>query len=174
MGHEAIAVADGLFGGILQAARGDPGTNCFSIFELLGHTGIEVQEFVKLLLRRHVGLGIAARIDGQTNTDKRISGKRIIVKGDDPEPAALETMVQCALVVGDRQRVMSVIKGRHIHHVGKQGARMMFQAGRILAQAETVGEDTLVSRAVDEIAGANFFPCRCLELYPLLDRSQRP
>ena len=45
---------------------------------------------------------------------------------------------------------------------------MMFQAGRIFAQAKTIREDALVSRAVDEIAGANFFPARCLELYPLL------
>jgi hypothetical protein len=78
-------------------------------------------------------------------------------------------MVQCALVVGNRKRVISVIKGRHIHHVGEQAARMMFQASWILAQAKAVGEDTLVSRAVDQIAGANFFPCRCLELDPLFD-----
>ena len=44
----------------------------------------------------------------------------------------------------------------------------MFQAGRIFAQVETVGEDTLVSSAVDKIAGANFLPRGCLELDPLL------
>ena len=45
---------------------------------------------------------------------------------------------------------------------------MMFQAGRIFAQAKTIGEDALVSSAVDQIAGVNFFPVDVWSFTPCL------
>ena len=44
----------------------------------------------------------------------------------------------------------------------------MFKPAWIVAQAKALREDALVSSAIDEVAGANFFTCGCLELYPLL------
>ena len=43
----------------------------------------------------------------------------MVVEWDYPEPAALETVVQRALVIGDRQRSVSFIEAGHIDHVGK-------------------------------------------------------
>src|SRR5947199_5640155 len=102
MRHETIAVANGLLGRILQAAGGDPCPDCFTVFELLGDAGIAPHKFIELVLRGDVvWLRVAARIDGQTNANERVSREWVDIKWDNPEPAALETMVQCAFVVGD-------------------------------------------------------------------------
>src|SRR6476620_588511 len=73
-------------------------------------------------------------------------------------------MVECALVVGDRERVVGVIKRRHVNHVGKESPRMMFQAGWILAQPKSVCENTSVAGSVDNIARADLFALRSLKL----------
>ena len=101
------------------------------------------------------GFGITARINRQTNTNKRIGGERVIVERDDPEPAALETVVERALVIGDRQRIVSFIERRHIDHMGKESPRMMFEPAWIVAQAKMVRENAFVPGAIDEVAGAN-------------------
>src|SRR5262249_9179175 len=71
-------------------------------------------------------------------------------------------------MIRDRQRIVLFVKWRNIHHVRKERARMMLEPGGIFAQAKVIGEDTLMSGAIGKVAGADFFPARCLELYPLL------
>src|SRR5436190_23373964 len=45
---------------------------------------------------------------------------------------------------------------------------MVFEPGGIFAQAKAVRDNAPVSCAIDEVAGANFFTCRRLDLYPLV------
>src|SRR6266849_5099850 len=45
---------------------------------------------------------------------------------------------------------------------------MVFEPSGILTQAKALRDDALVSGAIDQVAGANFFTCGCLDFYPLL------
>src|SRR5437667_7786613 len=44
---------------------------------------------------------------------------------------------------------------------------MVFEPSGICAQANARPDDALVSGAIDQVAGADFFTCGCLELYSL-------
>src|SRR6266481_508321 len=44
---------------------------------------------------------------------------------------------------------------------------MVFEPSGILTQAKALGDEALVSGAIGQVAGANFFTCGCMELYPL-------
>src|SRR5439155_21252091 len=117
MRHQAVAITNRLLGGILQTAGGYPRPDCFRVLELVRYARVAVDELVELRLGRHIRPRITPWINCYSYTDNRVSRERVVIKWDNPEPAALETMVQRAFMIRNRQRVVSFIERGHIHHV---------------------------------------------------------
>ncbi len=134
---------------LTQLRTGCAPSNC------MDHVGKLVDERPEFRFRVHAGFRMNSAIEHQPNTTERIGAVLVIVERNDPEPAALEDVVQRAL----RQRIFqSVVLSRLPTWSYNLTPTMCVKMARvfvrnfsgIVAQAKLVRQNRFHPRAVDQ------------------------
>lgn len=144
VGGEAVAVADHAAHGVLDRVGRGPRAHGPRTRELPRHVRKSPYDGVELLLRRPpVRRRVPARVQDEPHAARAVAAAPPVAERDHPEPAAVEDVVQGALVPPARLPAgppgRGVVVRRHPGHVGVQAARPVVPGGRLLAQPQLAG-----------------------------------